>query len=73
MNELQNIDLSKSTPLECESCGGKTFKQTLMLRRVSAIVSPTGQETIVPVAVFACENCGYVNKEFAEDVTQITQ
>ena len=43
-----------------------TFKQTLMLHKMSALVSPNGQETIVPAAVFACEKCGHVNKEFAD-------
>jgi len=35
-----------------------------MLRKLSAIVSPTNQETIVPVQVFDCKKCGHVNEEF---------
>ena len=38
-----------------------------MLRKMSAIVSQNGQETIIPMAVFACEKCGHVNEEFAKD------
>ena len=38
----------------------------MMLKRVSALLSPTGQEAIVPVGVFACEHCGHVNEEFAK-------
>ena len=37
-----------------------------MLHKLSALVSPNGQETIVPAAVFACEKCGHVNSEFTE-------
>jgi len=33
---------------------------------MSALVSPSGQETIIPMAVFACEKCGHVNKEFTD-------
>ena len=62
----QTIDFSKTTEICCESCGGKTFKQTLLLRKLSALVSPSGQETIVPMQVFACEKCGHVNKEFTD-------
>ena len=40
------------------------------MRKMSALVSPNGQETIIPMAVFACEKCGHVNKEF-EDVNAI--
>ena len=57
-------DMSKASHMECEKCQNKTFKQTLMLSKLSALMSPTGQETIVPAAVFACEKCGHVNEEF---------
>ena len=62
--DLSNIDLSKATPMRCEKCEGSTFKQTIMLHKLSALLSPNGQETIVPAAVFACEKCGHVNEEF---------
>ena len=67
MNDLsQNVDLSKATPMKCEKCDGSTFKQTIMLHKLSALLSPNGQETIVPAAVFACEKCHHVNSEFAK-------
>ena len=62
----EQIDMSKTTPINCEKCENLTFKQTLLIRKLSALVSPNGQETIVPMAVFACEKCGHVNKEFSE-------
>ena len=63
---LNNIDLTHATTLECEECKCKGFKQTLMLKKLSALVSPNGQESIIPVAIFCCEKCGYINKEFEE-------
>ena len=60
----QTIDMSQTTPIKCESCENQTFKQTLLLRKVSALISPNGQEQYVPIAVFACEKCGHVNSEF---------
>jgi len=66
----QTLDLSKATPIKCDKCQGTTFKQTLMLHKLSALLSPTGQETIVPAAVFACESCGHVNDEFAKSDLQ---
>ena len=62
----ESIDFSKTTEICCEACGGKTFKQTLLLRKMSALVAPGGQETIIPMQVFACEECGNVNKEFSD-------
>ena len=60
----QTIDMSQTTPIKCEKCENSTFKQTLLIRKMSALVSPNGQETVIPVAVFACEKCGHVNSEF---------
>ncbi len=62
----QRVDLSKANQMKCEKCENLTFKQTIMLHKLSALVSPNGQETIVPAAVFACEKCGHVNEEFAK-------
>ena len=62
----EQLDLGKTTEICCEKCGNKTFKQTLLIRKLSALVSPNGQETIVPMQVFACESCGHVNKEFSD-------
>ena len=63
-NIQEQIDISKTTSIKCEKCENLTFKQTLLLRKLSALVSPSGQETLVPVQVFACEKCGHVNSEF---------
>ena len=62
----ETIDFSKTSQIKCESCENTTFKQTLLLRKMSALVSPNGQETIIPMQVFACEKCGHVNKEFSD-------
>ena len=62
----EQIDFSKTSQIKCEACDGSTFKQTLLLRKLSALVAPSGQETIVPMQVFACEKCGHVNKEFSD-------
>ena len=62
----QTIEIEKTTPVKCEKCENQTFKQSLLLRKLSALVSPNGQETLVPVQVFACEKCGNVNSDFSD-------
>ena len=62
----QTIDMSQTTSIKCEKCENSTFKQTLFIRKLSALVSPSGQETLIPVAAFACEKCGNVNSEFLD-------
>ena len=63
---MDNIDLSHAKDIRCEKCQGMAFKQTMMLKRLSALVSPNGQESIVPVMAFACDKCGHINEEFAK-------
>ena len=62
----EQIDISKTSAIKCEACENQTFKQSLLLRKLSALVSPNGQETLVPVQVFACEKCGHVNSDFTD-------
>ena len=62
----QTIDMSQTTSVQCEKCENSTFKQTLLIRKLSALVSPNGQETLIPVAAFACEKCGNVNSDFLD-------
>ena len=62
----EQIDITKTSAIKCDKCENQTFKQSLLLRKLSALVSPNGQETLVPVQVFACEKCGNVNAEFTD-------
>ena len=39
-----------------------TFSYTI-LKKLSALVSPTGQEALIPVDVYSCGNCGRVPKD----------
>ena len=65
-NNQQNIrvNLGDSDNVACENCGSMYFSPAVMIKRLSALVSPTGQETLVPIQLFQCTSCGHVNKEF---------
>ena len=65
-NPLDNIDLTHAKTMECEKCQCKAFKTTMILKKLSPLLSPTGQEAIIPIQAFCCEACGHVNKEFEE-------
>ena len=68
--DLSNVDLTHAKDIECEECGNRGFRQTMMLKKLSALVSPNGQEAIIPVMAFACDKCGHINKEFEKmDIT----
>ena len=59
-----NVDFSQTTAGTCESCGNDTFIQVYKMRKLSALLSPTGKPTMIPIQVFACHKCGYINEEF---------
>ena len=59
-----NIDLSNAQDVTCENCGNYTFQEVVLMKKVSALVSPTGKEAIVPIPTFSCNACGYINKQF---------
>ena len=66
-NEQQqqmNIDFSQTTAEVCEKCENDTFVQVYRMRKLSALLSPTGQPTMIPLQVFACAKCGHINKGF---------
>ena len=59
-----NIDLSQTTAEVCEKCGSDTFTQVYKIRKLSALLSPHGKETMIPMQVFACAKCGHINQDF---------
>ena len=59
-----NIDFSQTTAEVCEKCENDTFQQVYQIRKLSALLSPTGQESMIPIQVFACAKCGHINKGF---------
>lgn len=56
--------LAQAESVSCEHCANQTFVGVMMMKRISPIISPTGKEAIVPIQTFACNACGFVNKEF---------
>jgi uncharacterized Zn finger protein len=59
-----NISLDETLPVVCEACGNDAFVEAVQLRKVSGLLTGTGQPSIQPLLVFACSKCGHVNEEF---------
>ena len=60
------IDISKADTITCEECGNASFIQAFFLKRISALMSPTGKEAVVPMQVFSCGNCGSIPKNMIQ-------
>jgi len=60
------LDLNEADTITCQDCGNASFIQSFFLKKISALMSPTGKEAIVPVQVFSCGNCGKVPSKMIE-------
>ena len=63
-NMQVKLALKDTEDVGCDKCGHKLFTQLMMFKKISAVMSPTGEESLIPVQVFACNSCGHVNEQF---------
>ena len=61
------VDINDTEMVKCDDCGNASFIQAFFLRRLSALMSPTGQEAMIPVQVYSCGNCGKVPDKLMPD------
>jgi DNA-directed RNA polymerase subunit RPC12/RpoP len=64
------LDLSLATDILCSECGSKIFQPVLLFKKISAIVSPNGEEIIIPIETCICVKCGNINDEFNPEKNQ---
>ena len=57
-NSQVKVDLRDAETIKCKDCNNYLFITSYVLKRLSAIVSPNGQEALIPVQVYSCGNCG---------------
>ena len=54
----------------CEKCDCQIFVPAFMFKKLSAVLSPTGKDTMVPLQTYKCNDCGHMNKEFLPKTKQ---
>ena len=64
----QQLDISKADTITCDECGNASFIQAFFLKKISALMSPTGKEAVVPMQVFSCGNCGSIPKNMIDQI-----
>tara|TARA_R110001592_G_scaffold215613_1_gene468990 strand:+ start:4213 stop:4500 length:288 start_codon:yes stop_codon:yes gene_type:complete len=65
-NANQNININPDdlTDIVCEKCESQTFEPVFMFKKLSAVLSPSGKDTMVPLQTYRCTECTNINKEF---------
>jgi hypothetical protein len=65
MNPNQpNINPADLKPMICTECGGMYFRQVMSINKVSRFVTGADKDTVVPIPVFRCDDCGHIPEEF---------
>ena len=64
-----NIDLSAAADIECEKCESIRFTPVFIIKHISALMSPNGKATMVPLQLFKCDKCDHINELFLEGLT----
>ena len=63
-NEMQiRINPDDLLDVKCEGCENLYFEQVLQIKKLSALQSPNGKESLIPVQVFRCTSCAEVIKD----------
>ena len=50
--------------ITCEKCNCSYFRPVQVLKKMSALISPNGQEQRIAIPIIRCDDCGHVNEEF---------
>ena len=58
------IDLKQQPTVTCTSCGGKFFKEVVLIKKVPALLTGNSDDTLVPFTTYRCDDCGHVNEDF---------
>ena len=68
MNPNENAQVSiNPNDLEdvlCEKCECQSFDLAFLFKKISAVLSPSGKESLIPIQVYKCTDCGHINDGF---------
>ena len=62
--QILNQYIKDAEIVKCDGCSTEEFVQIYQVKKLSALLSPTGQETFIPIQLFKCAKCNHINKSF---------
>lgn len=63
MPSLNTDVVAQSPTVKCPKCGNIFFTEKIVLKKISKLVSPTGNDETLPINVWVCDKCGEIPKE----------
>lgn len=58
--QLKDIqqEILNSKVIQCPKCNSEVFLQVFKLKKINAMISPTGKDEVLPIPVYVCSSCG---------------
>jgi len=66
-----NVGPQDMQPIQCNECDGMYFRQVMAINKVSKFLTGADKDTIVPIPVFRCDDCGAIPAEFQPIKTKL--
>lgn len=62
MNEKMSMEqvLKYATDVLCPKCSSNTFETVIIIKKISALLSPSGEESILTLPAYRCTECHYI-------------
>jgi hypothetical protein len=70
MEEKIKIDLTSTPWVKCEA-GNLLWDSSMLFKKLSSLMSPSGKEELLPAEVIICKRCGKVPRFFWEKAKEI--
>ena len=61
--------LENAADVNCDECENSRFVPVFVVKKVSALISPNGQEIVVPIQALKCDQCNHINELFLKPQT----
>lgn len=56
--------LRDAPTIQCIACGHGAFREVVIFKHLSELLSPTSKAGAVPIPTFACDSCGALHEAF---------
>jgi hypothetical protein len=66
-----SITAADMQPIQCNECDGLYFRQVMAINKVSKLLTGADKDTMVPIPVFRCDDCGAIPPEFQPIKTKL--
>ncbi len=52
-----NVNVDQLPLIQCKRCRGTFFRDVVVIKKLSALLSPTGKDEVMPFPIFICDSC----------------